>query len=80
MIFKNIGDEYSNNLGESAKDILIRMGSPVSAFGYTSSLAIATRKEDDSTYCTVASAYNGRYQGPTQIVVTVDMFRNSGCY
>ena len=83
MIFKidfQKGDEYTRQLEVFAEDILIRMGSPVSTFGFGSSLAIATRQEDNGTYCTVASAYNGRYQGPTRINVTLDMLINGECY
>ena len=72
------GDEYTHNLNESTKEMLSDMGSQTT-LEYRSSLAIGATKKDDGVFCTIASAYNGRNEGPTMMDITVNMFLESGC-
>ena len=62
------GDTFSNLTPESTQ-LLIYMGSPVSQIQFRSSMAIVTVKKSDNIFCTVASEYNARWQGPTMVEV-----------
>ena len=80
MRYNVTGDEYKWKLNTAASRLLFDMGSPApSSHTYRSSLAIVAIKEDNDSFCTIASDYHPRYQGPTVVRVEAAQLLDPVC-